>query len=80
MRRCSGESTNISPPNDQNAWPPSDCSRLLVEQDHALAGVDHLARRDQPRQPAADDDHICVHGFLRRPNSWGEVRGAQYAP
>src|SRR4051794_41150008 len=22
MRRCSGLSTNISPPSDQNAWPP----------------------------------------------------------
>ena len=25
-RRCSGESTRKSPPNDQNACPPSDCS------------------------------------------------------
>ena len=25
-RRCSGLSTSISPPSDQNAWPPSDAS------------------------------------------------------
>ena len=26
MRRCSGESTKNSPPKDQKAWPPRDCS------------------------------------------------------
>ena len=67
MRRCSGESTNISPPNDQNACPPSDCSPSWSSRITRLPGVDQLAGRDQPGQPAADDDHIRVHAFLSRP-------------
>ena len=55
MRRCSGESTKNSPPNDQNACPPEALLRLLVDEDDALAGVGQLRRGDQARQPRADD-------------------------
>ena len=48
-RRCSGELTRNSPPNDQNAWPPSDLLALLVDHDDALAGVGDLGRGHQSR-------------------------------
>jgi hypothetical protein len=35
--------------------------RLLVEQQHPLAGVGELGRGHQPRQPRTDNDHIRVH-------------------
>ena len=60
-RRCSGLSTRNSPPNDQNACPPSDASGSWSTQDHAPAGVGQLGGGDQPGEPAADDDHVGVH-------------------
>jgi hypothetical protein len=33
----------------------------LLEKDHALAGVSDLSRRDEAREPGADDDDIRVH-------------------
>ena len=47
--------------------------RLLVEQDHALAGVDQLAGRNQPRQAAADHDHVRIHCSLPAPLDGGCV-------
>ena len=35
---------------------------LLVEQDHAPAGVGQLGRGDEAGQPTADDDHVRVEG------------------
>ena len=57
-RRCSGESTRNSPPNDQNACPPRAGLGLLVEQDHPPAGVGQLGGGDQAGQPGPDDDDI----------------------
>ena len=41
---------------------------FLVDDDDALAGVGDFGGRDQPRQPAADHDYVCVlsHRFLPR--------------
>ena len=54
IRRCSGLSTKNSPPNDQNACPPSDGLGLLVEQDHPPPGVGQLGGRDQPGEAGPD--------------------------
>ena len=43
---------------------------LLLEQDHALAGLGQLGRRHQPGQPAAHDDHIGVHGDMVNEARW----------
>ena len=60
-RRCSGESTKNSPPNDQNAWPPSEAFRLLIEDDDAPARVGKFGGSDQARKARADHDGVCVH-------------------
>lgn len=55
--------------------------RLLVEEQHLAPGVHEFRRRDQPGQPAADDDHIGVRrlGRVRR-GDLGEGGGAgEYA-
>ena len=62
MRRCSGLSTNISPPSDQNAWPPKSASGSWSSRITLLAGVGQLGGGDQPREPAAHDDRIGLHG------------------
>ena len=50
IRRCSGVSTRNSPPSDQNACPPRDCSRLLVEQERPACRR-RRARRRPPGRP-----------------------------
>ncbi len=54
-RRCSGESTRNNPPNDLAA---DALFALVVDDDHALAGIGDLGRGDQPRQSGADHDDI----------------------
>ena len=60
-RRCSGESTKNNPPNDQNACPPSEPSRLLIENDDAPARIGEFGGGDEARKPRADHDGVCVH-------------------
>ena len=59
-RRCSGLSTRNRPPNDQNAWPPSEASGSWSTQDHPPAGVGQLGGGDQAGQAGADDDDVGV--------------------
>ena len=58
IRRCSGLSTNSSPPRDHQAWPPRLCAVLLVEHEDALAGEGELVGRDQPGEAGADHDDV----------------------
>ena len=73
-RRCSGESTKNSPPNDQCAWPPIDCSGSWSSEDH-LAGVDELRGRRQPREARPDHDHVC--SWLRRERGPSAARSSR---
>ncbi len=51
-RRCSGESTNIRPPNDQNAWPPSDASGSWSSSNTFLPASASSAVAASPASPA----------------------------
>ena len=53
--------------------------RLLVEQDHAPAGVGQLRRRHQAREPGADDDDVSVHP-RREPASYAQDLRERGAP
>ena len=65
-----GESTRNSPPNDQNACPPSDGLGLLVEQEHR-AGRRRPARRWRPGRPARRRRRSHR---LRRAHGAGKIR------
>ena len=65
-RRCSGLSTSISPPNDQNAWPPSDCSPSWSSRIILRPASTNSAVATRPASPTADDDHVGVHLLLPR--------------
>src|SRR6478609_1977367 len=41
---------------------------FLVDHDDALAGVGDFGCRDQPREPAADHDYVCVLGHRVLPH------------
>src|SRR5262249_25870467 len=48
---------------------------LLIQENDALAGLDQLAGGNEPGEPSADDDGICVHpGHLQLPMTTTECR------
>ncbi len=52
IRRCSGESTKNSPPNDQNAWPPSEASGSWSSSSTFLPASASSAVATSPASPA----------------------------
>ena len=52
MRRCSGLSTNISPPSDQNAWPPRELSGSWSTSSTFLPASASSAVATRPARPA----------------------------
>ena len=74
-RRCSGESTRNSPPNDQNAWPPRFAAGSWSSRITRLPASASSAVADQPGEPGPDHDDVRVHGSPpwhgRRPRARG---------
>ena len=61
-RRCSGESTRNSPPNDQNAWPPRLAAfSWSTQRRPACRRRSSSCGGDQPGQARSDDDHVWIH-------------------
>ncbi len=59
-RRCSGEVHQEQAAERPEGLAAEALLAFLVEQDDALAGVGDLGGRHQPRQTAADHDHVSI--------------------
>ena len=63
MRRCSGESTRNSPPNDQNAWPPRLAARSWSTSTTRLPAATSSAVATRPARPAPTTmTSVCTRG------------------
>src|SRR3954451_15120499 len=76
MRRCSGLSTNISPPSDQNAWPPKLASGSWSRRITRRPASASSAVATRPASPAPTTmTSASIPGGLLHPQDLGQ-RGA----
>ena len=69
-RRCSGESTRNSPPNDQKACPPRLARDSCSTTTHRRAALGGLGGGDQTGEAGSHDDDVGVHAAsVRRPGA-----------
>src|SRR3954451_1348036 len=77
MRRCSGLSTNISPPSDQNAWPPKLASGSWSRRITRRPASASAAVATRPASPAPTTmTSASIRGRLLHPQDLRERRAA----
>src|SRR3954447_16793486 len=75
MRRCSGLSTNMSPPSDQNAWPPKLASGSWSSRITRRPASASSAVATSPASPAPTTrTSASIRGDLLHPQDLGERR------